>query len=163
MATTTPVMGLRKPVGTDNVNVVTDIGDNMDKIDALPQGKIGYAQVSANQTGITASVDLTGLSVTVTVAAGRRIRITGQVPANNVIASVSNVLYIYEGATLVQQCWMLQSPTPSTEQTMTVCAILTPSAGSHTYKLKLTNTSGTTTMLASASSLAYILVEDIGV
>lgn len=34
MATTTTKLGLRKPATTDNVNVTTDIGDNMDKIDA---------------------------------------------------------------------------------------------------------------------------------
>lgn len=35
MATTTPNLSLRKPAGADNVNVVTDIGDNMDKLDAI--------------------------------------------------------------------------------------------------------------------------------
>jgi hypothetical protein len=35
MATTTPNFGLRKPAGSDNVDVTLDIGGNMDKIDKL--------------------------------------------------------------------------------------------------------------------------------
>src|SRR6266852_9533064 len=50
----------------------------------LPQGKLALQTVTANQTGITALVDLTGLTactITAAQANGRRIRISCQVRA----------------------------------------------------------------------------------
>lgn len=40
MATTTTKLGLRKPAGTDLINVTTDISDNMDLIDAFLQSLV---------------------------------------------------------------------------------------------------------------------------
>lgn len=49
MATITTKLGLRKPAGADNVNVTTDISDNMDKIDAAFSGIVGaYKNVIRN-------------------------------------------------------------------------------------------------------------------
>ena len=57
------------------------------KMNQLPKGWLGYAQVVANQAGIgTTEVDLTGLTVTVTVPAGRRVRIIGHVVAGSAAA-----------------------------------------------------------------------------
>ncbi len=59
------------------------------------------AQVTTNQTGITTVVDLTGLSVTVTVVSGRRIRITGQIRVEQMTGAGLVDLAIQEGATIL--------------------------------------------------------------
>lgn len=129
----------------------------------VARGTLGFAQVTANQTPITAEVDLAGLSVTVTVAAGRRIRVTAYVPASNTTTSSQDVLYLYDGGSIVEQVWSNTAPTAGVQHPQHLSVPLTPSAGSHTYKLRQTNTAGTTTMVASATEPAWILVEDIGV
>src|SRR4029077_6770938 len=124
-------------------------------------GSVGYAQVTANQTGITAEVALTGLSVTVTLPAGRRIRITGNVLAQNTNADPAN-LYIKEGATYLQAEVTYLNPV-NTNLTMLASVVLTPGAGAHTYNLQMARSAaGTVQMSAAATSPAYILVEDIG-
>ena len=60
-----------------NPTFVADELVTASKMNELPKGVLGYAQVTANQGSITTGSDLTGLSVTVTVPAGRRLKITG--------------------------------------------------------------------------------------
>lgn len=128
-----------------------------------PLGTLGYAEVTANQVSITTEVDLTGLTTTVTVQAGRRIRVTGSIAAANTATTNSDVLYIYQDGTLIAQAFTPAAPTAAGQHPQVVTAVLTPSAGSHTYKLRQTNTGGTTTAIASTNNKGYILVEDIGV
>lgn len=164
MATTTPRFGLRKPASADLVNVTTDISDNMDKLDLLPGGTLGYAQVIASQVGITAAVDLTGLTVTVTVGAGRRIRITGfGLIYGSVVDAIPGV-QIFEGATALTIVGRHIVTTANTTTTFTGSVVLTPSTGVHTYKLVMSNAGGGNVSLdASSTYPAFILVEDIGV
>lgn len=129
---------------------------------AYPLGTLGYAQIVADQGGITTEVDLTGLSAAVTVGTSRRIRISFQcLIAHNVASDMSRVS-IKEGATLLT---LAQSSLPDTNANF-LCGsvVLTPSAGAHTYKLtaKRDSGSGITTVSADAAFPAYILVEDIG-
>lgn len=122
---------------------------------------IGYAQVTASQLAIgNTEVDLAGLTVTVTVPAGRRIRITGLGIFQQRTNAALNFMFIKEGATLlhediqsvgaVDEYW---TPNPS--------VILSPSAGTHTYKLSARSTAGTVELNASVNTPAYLLVEDI--
>lgn len=128
-------------------------------------GQLGYAEVTANQTGITSETDLTGLSVAVTVGANRRIKITGQghvTPQTSVGTCVGR---IKEGATNLGRWAGADGGTPIGNSSLEIgSAILTPSAGSHTYKLTLQKfTGGNTVDLTAATGLpAFILVEDIG-
>src|SRR6266700_2865661 len=72
-------------------------------VNNLPGGWIGYAEVTANQTGITTEVDLTGLSQAVTVNTSRRIRISLYIPRAASSVSADRILItIYEGATQLQ-------------------------------------------------------------
>lgn len=125
-------------------------------------GALGYAQVVANQTGIgTVEVDLTSLTVTVTVGSGRRVKITGKVDlATTTGTGAQTELRIKEGATQLQR-GKIESPT-NTSESQEAFAILTPSAGVHTYKLSLITGNGTVTMVATSELPAFILVEDIG-
>jgi hypothetical protein len=126
-------------------------------------GTLGYEEVTANQGGITTETDLTGLSVTVTVGASRRIKVTA---AGNVFRSVADgtsVLRIKEGVTTLQRL-QYQPNVINEGEFRQGSAILTPSAGSHTYKLSLERTTGTGTVTfdAMADRPGFILVEDIG-
>jgi hypothetical protein len=126
-------------------------------------GTLGYAQVTANQGGFSAETDLTSLAVTVTVGSGRRIRISFCGLTERTVADGVNRFAIKEGATTLQL--VDEVPTPaSITKTATGSVILTPTAGSHTYKLTLQRVTGTGTvqLTANATFPFYILVEDIG-
>jgi len=124
-------------------------------------GQLGYAQVVADQTGITTVTDLTGLSVVVIVATSRRIKISGHVfVLQNTSTGIPDGNF-QEGATVLGR---LGSDDLSAGQRTVwdTSVVLTPSAGSHTYKLTASTSAGTLDVKASATNPAYILVEDIG-
>lgn len=132
---------------------------------AVPAGTLGYAQVVANQGTFTGTTDLTSLTVTVSVAAGRRIKITGQCVLSSSVTSDSAALLILEGVTTLQDANAQLGVTGQFGATCTAIVILTPTVGAHTYKLTAQRIagSGNITMDASAPQPAFILVEDIGV
>lgn len=130
----------------------------------LPLGTLsgGYAQVTSSQGSITTITDLTSLTVTVTVPASARIKITGHLPqlfSNGVNDAVT--LSIRESSTTLQNAQQGKA-TAGAVQSLTAIVVLTPSTGSHTYKLSLATTGGPATMTASSTGPAFILVENIG-
>lgn len=128
----------------------------------LPGGWIGYAEVTANQTGITTVTDLTGLTVTVTAGTARRLKITGRCLADSSVITDRIILSIKESATTFGQGYG-HPPAANEQETITAEATVTPSAGTHTYKLTLErNGTGTVRMIAAATVPAFIVVEDIG-
>jgi hypothetical protein len=130
--------------------------------DRLPGGWIGYVEATTNQTTITTVVDLTSLSVAVTVGTNRRLRITGKVNFTSTVANDGAKLRIQESATVLNAADNT-TPTGAGGVFIFASAVLTPTAGTHTYKLTLARTgTGTLTMNASATEAAYLLVEDIG-
>lgn len=122
-------------------------------------GELGYAQSVTVQPGITAVVDVTGGSKTVMVGAGRRIRISGQGGASSTVADDQAIGRIKEGATELGVWLYGRLPGNGSGS-----AILTPTAGAHTYKLTIERAAGTGTVTlgASATNPCFILVEDIG-
>lgn len=135
------------------------------QVNGLAQGTLGYAQVTANQATITAAVDLTSLTLTVTLVASRRIRIVGDVSFTSSVAADNALLLILDGATtLNQRTVAIPAITTPNSYGCRVEAVVQPSAGSHTYKLQAQRNggSGNITMVASATQPAFILVEDIG-
>lgn len=129
-------------------------------IAALPNGTLGYAQVVANQLGISAATDLTSLTVTVTAGTGRRLRVSGQCRLRQNTTSDTYQLTIQEGATILAT--FVTTLGIAGQISATPSVVLTPGSGAHTYKLTLTVASGTIDLLAAATNPAYILVEDIG-
>jgi hypothetical protein len=131
----------------------------------LPQGLLGYAEVTASQTGMTGTTDLTGLTVTVTIKPGRRIVVTGKGQGRILDATPPGraIFSIYEGATELQR--FIEFSADATGQRMAgqASVILTPSAGSHTYKLVALLAAGDT-LDSEADTVwpAFIMVEDIG-
>lgn len=134
-----------------------------DHVHAGP-GTLGYAEVTADQSGITTIADLTSLSVTVTVRSGRRIKISGEIRALSSVGSDLVGLYIRESTTTLREIPTELSATANRQEDIYGQVILTPSAGSHTYKLSLARIAGTgsVTMKAASTYPAHILVEDIG-
>lgn len=134
------------------------------QVSDLAQGTLGYAQVTANQGTFTTETDLTSLTVTVTVVAGRRIRISAAVRLTSTVASDEMRVNIKESTTQLAGGTILQVGSGNIAGTVRAEAIIQPSAGSHTYKLSAQRTTGTglVTMVATATDPAFILVEDIG-
>lgn len=129
------------------------------------RGVLAYEQIITAQGSITgAVVDLAGLSVIATVAASRRIRISGYCVAYSTVGSDSAELGIKEGNTALNGAVTLLSPTAVRYSSLYATVVLTPSAGNHTYKLTGVRTYGTGTLTMAGSNVgpAYILVEDIG-
>lgn len=127
---------------------------------AAPRGVLGYAEQSSSQTGITTIADLTGLSVAVTVADNRRIRLKGFARITRTVADGQTTFDIREGAADVGYVFApAQADIP-----VFVEKTITPTAGSHTYKLSLQRLSGTGTVgtAPDGTSPAWLIVEDIG-
>jgi hypothetical protein len=119
--------------------------------------------ITANQSGITTQVAITGASVTVTVAAGRSLRIHGecyfQNDTVNVVAGAR--LFIQQDGTQIQQCDRRLTGANVPEK-FQADVIVSPAAGTHTYRLTCDNGGGgNLTMVAGATYPAYISVEDI--
>jgi len=123
----------------------------------------GYASVAVDQGAITTLVDLTGLTVTVTLFAGRRYRISTFLSASNATAAGSVQVFIVDttgpvnlvrGETVSSAAGSITSISPS--------AIVSPGAGAKTYKLQATGTGGTGSLRATIALNCYIMIEDIG-
>jgi len=110
-------------------------------------------------------VDITGLSVTVTVVAGRRIRITASGAFFDTVATDVVQMNIKEGATQLQQAAIVPGAASANVNVEKSVVIASPSAGAHTYKVSAIRSTGTgaVTFNAGATFPAFILVEDIGV
>lgn len=125
-------------------------------------GQLNYAQIVASQTGVSAEVDIAGLSIAVTVGTGRRIKISSEAFFLNDATAGQAALKIFEGAATLQDrpTGMIANENGSIHASV----ILTPSAGAHTYKIRATKFigAGTVSFGASATQPAYILAEDIG-
>ena len=132
-------------------------------LNLLPAGTVGYAEVTANQTGITTETNLTSLSLTFTAVSGRRYRITGAIDIASSVADGAAEFFIKESATFIGR--YTQPITSTSAYRVYVTRVLTPTAGSHTYNLSLKRTTGTGTYVMGANSAypAYIHIEDVGV
>lgn len=126
----------------------------------MPGGTLGYAQITALQGSITTATDVTGLTITITVATGRRILISAQMNLLSTITTDAGALTIMEGATQLQQGIF-----PLTSQmSVQVQVILQPSAGVHTYKIQAARNAGTGTLSVNAGPTfpGWIMAQDIG-
>ncbi len=128
----------------------------------LPWGVQGYAEVTANQTGITTLVDLTNLTTTFTAVANRRYRIRGRIEFNSSVADGVCQFIIADSANVVYTRYTGSAYLSS--HTIFAETIESPAAGAVTFKLRLERTTGTGTyqMSGSATAPSFILVEDIG-
>jgi hypothetical protein len=129
----------------------------------LPLGLLGYAEVTSSQASISSAVDLTDLSVTVTAGASRRLRVSAQVAGLPSTADNLIMVRIQEDTTVFSEFSLTLARTNASESLYGE-VVVTPSSGSHTYKLVglMAVGTGTVQMTAGATRPAFILVEDIG-
>jgi hypothetical protein len=149
-------------VAVDNAEVARFTEEG---ISTAARGQLGYAEVTANQATITSEVDLTGLTSTVTVGTSRRIQITAVIRFGVTNANNNALLRIKESTTVLQIGDQESTRLSATaNHTIMTSRVLTPSAGSHTYKLSLEMNAGTgsISLIAGTTNPAFILVEDIG-
>jgi hypothetical protein len=146
-----------------NTTLETASAHNAD-IALLPKGKMGYAQITANQTGITSVVDITSLTLTFTALASRYYRVSGFGLIQSTVADDMFAVTVTDsGGTGLQQA-SIQLRVANVSQLWTISYVVQPGAGSKTYKLRAQRASGTGsgTITASATFPNYILIEDIG-
>lgn len=123
--------------------------------------ELGYAEITSVYTSPTPAsvVDVPGLAVTVDLT-GQPIWVEFQVPVAHTSSTALAYLitYIREGSTTLQSAQLDKNDTRI--QTLTGAVRITPSAGSHTYKLSIfTDNSATgVSVQASASAIAWIRV-----
>jgi hypothetical protein len=131
-------------------------------LEKLAGGWIGYVEVTANQTGITTEVDMTGVTVSVTAGPSRRIKVTVSAYISSSVAGDMATIKIKEGGTTLQERAVTTSSTNICE--VTAIVVLTPSTGAHTYKGTIARSLGTGTLVnnAAATLPTFVLVEDIG-
>ena len=98
---------------------------------------LGYASTQAYQLIGETTTDFTNQSVTVTVAAGRLLRIDAMGTWDAVAAAVGPVVLIREGTTVLSiwRGWSSYYNSVSEQPTYNLFAIVAPTAGSHTYKV----------------------------
>ena len=130
-----------------------------DKLATGISGQIGYAEITSNSAAFLSITDIAGLSVTVTVpAGGRKIKITVYATLDRGAATHWAHIHIYEGASQLQQ----SDHYASYQNGSVTIAVITPSAGPHTYRVRASSTPPWATVIsATPTSPAFILVEVI--
>lgn len=129
-------------------------------------GVLGYAERTAdvNTNTYNSDVDVTGLSVTVTVpAGGRRIKITALLGSVQTDAGTGTYIYakIKEGATVLNTA--VYRVTDSYVRPFFLQYVVAATAGEHTYKVAVQQSaSGYLTVNGSATQINHILVEYLG-
>lgn len=132
------------------------------QMNRLPWGIIGYAQATANQTGITTEVNVTGLSVTFTADSTRYYKTTiytfsvqQNTAAGYAEFKITDGSNVQKQNGVIYQLAGVQSP-------MCVTVVETGLSGSVTRKARALTNAGTLLLAASATAPMFIVVEDIG-
>jgi hypothetical protein len=129
-------------------------------------GVLAQAKVVADQAAIsTGPTDLTGLTKTIHVPAGRRLEITGTVVLRNGTGAVNaGHLYVYKDGAQIQDNEVgLTSVGAGVAQTVPVYVTDDPTEGEHTYKFRAGFGSGPGNSLqAAATQPSLLIVKDIG-
>jgi hypothetical protein len=142
--------------------VVEDVTPTPAPASTAPSSVLAYVSSTTTQSAISTETDVTGLTATVTVPAGRRIRLVGRIEVGS--PSVNNNCFLLVRETTAASAEVGRASAvvnTSTEATLSAESILTPSAGTHTYKCTLQTNAGTvgTTNIGNAPN--YLLIEDV--
>lgn len=143
----------------NNFQALADYADEV----AAAGLSLGYAEITSNftQTGAGNS-DVTGLSVTVTVGTRPIIVKFDAGGLSNSSASGLITLAIKEGSTILATAALGPGPAANCSFALSRDVRLSPSAGSHTYKINLGQIiTGNSTIGASATNPASIHVVEV--
>ena len=148
--------------------------DHEDRISALERllserqwnsswGEVGYAEITADQSGFGVLADVVGLSVTFTAVASRKYKVTAFMRVIKEVSAGSILIQIADGANVGIQHDVV-SLQPGEGDSCTPVKRVVPGAGSVTYKVRASNagTAGTTMVRGSSTAPGIILVEDVG-
>lgn len=155
-------MGVPNTFTDGTVAYGADVNENFTNI----ENYLGYTQITStfNTTTTPTIVDVTNLTVTVTVpSGGRKIKITAYSPymASSEAAGQDCLMYIREGSTTLTQT-NFTVPVSNYSQSQIAIYVATATAGSHTYKVSVSQSgAGTLAFLAGTDHPAFILVEQI--
>jgi hypothetical protein len=139
-------------------------------VDKLPGGLIGYAIATSNQSGITAAVDLTGLSVTCTPNTSRIVKVEWTIEfadaSSQGTTETFRVFVVKDGSQLGFYDYV-SNPGGGLNNASSSGFILdlNPTNASHTYKLQGSRSGsavGTFTLVASSSVPNTLTVTDCG-
>lgn len=146
----------------DETGAVTDVGGALSGSTGV--ALLGYATKSADQAMTISTVtDITGLSVTATVAASRLLRVQAKVRITNTSATAATYqLLLFEGATQLDYSEVVRATTVSGHTFVASWLIVAPTAASHTYKLAFYYDVGGVTVRSGAGNLATMTLEDLG-
>lgn len=124
-------------------------------------GELGYAQITTTPSASPDAVtDIPGLSVTVTVGT-RPIWVEFAAELQHTTAGQNFVfLHLYEGSTAIQYA-LQDSALSGRGMTLSKGIRLTPTAGTHTYKLRTQASGGGVQVYAEANHPAYIAVREL--
>lgn len=165
-AITVPVNGMVAAITSNDSNeglVVRNSANQWRQPWNISWGCLAYVTVTANQTGITTQVDLTGLTTTLTTIANRRLWISAQVEYQSTVADDECLLAVMKDGTQITR-GIIGVRVVNNDYTCKCDVADTPTAASHTYKLQGVRVVGTGTVRMSAGALvpAWIKVEDQG-
>jgi len=134
---------------------------NQEDLDALPQGVLGKAVYGSNQNGIIGVTPLTGLSVPVTMPAGRQVRVSAHVTATMVtVGGQTEVNILNDVGTMIARsgCNLLATGFGTYDP----WCVIEPAAGARTYYLQATANGADHMETLSGTSPSYLMVEDLG-
>ena len=141
----------------------TDVIDNIQYLyDYLPRGYIASATVTAVQSSISTVADVTGLTATWTAPANRRYKMTVLLPVfqNSGAAGTLDVFITTSSNTAVATS---QIQVPASSYAMAhAMVVVAPSAGSITYKVRMSTSASTCQTAVAATIPGLFLIEDIG-
>lgn len=132
------------------------------RINALPKGRMAWAQSTSNASGITtAPVDV--VSVTFTAEAGRRYKVSGS--AVWVTAAGANAVQVIltDGANAVLNAIAFTMAISGYASGGPTIEIPPGAAGSRTYKLRISTNQSTLSLNGAVGQMHWIMVEDVGV
>ena len=129
----------------------------------MPWGVVGTAVVSADQTGITAEVDLTGFTATFTAVANRMYLVEYSLGITQNTTPGAQVYTLFEGASNIGILHR-ENPVPASELRMVTGSrhVTSLAAGSRTLKLKGTTSAGTLSIVSGSLVNGRWIVSDIG-
>ena len=166
MAGQTTTLKIPYPTGTDRVadgdNAMQAIAERIEA--RMPLGVLGRAVFTVATGAISGEYTIPALTVTVTVPANRVIRVWCIMPNVNCSAvGVMGVAFLkQDGANINVDCQYYSNASFGLSD---LCqAIVTPSAGSHTYSISLQAALGVsvTNNSAGVANYSHMVVEDIG-
>lgn len=130
----------------------------------LPWGVLGYATDTALRAGFptTAAEINSGLRITFTVPANRRLRMTAGAQIKSASGNAGYVLTVYTSAgTYIAQLARFDGNIGTGVKANGI-HLITPSAGTYTYTLYVASTTGTVDVDASGLIPTWFCIEDLG-